>query len=42
MADIGRRWTCEICSKDYKTNLSLDDHRRQAHGLYKSAYAPMS
>ena len=31
-----KRWTCEVCERNYKTNLSLDDHRRQAHGLYKS------
>jgi len=37
LADHGpKRWTCEVCERNYKTNLSLDDHRRQAHGLYKS------
>ena len=36
MAEVGeKRWECEVCKRHYKTILSFDDHRRQAHGLYK-------
>ena len=32
----GQSWECEICNKMYKTNLSLDTHKRSVHGVYKS------
>jgi len=32
----GQSWVCEICNKSYKTDLSLDTHKRSVHGVYKS------
>ena len=38
MSEAGgaQSWVCEICNKSYKTDLSLDTHKRSVHGVYKS------
>jgi len=33
----GQNTVCDICSKSFKNNLNLDDHRRRFHGIYKSS-----
>lgn len=32
----GKTWPCDICHHSYKNQISLDNHRRTAHSVYKS------